>query len=422
MREPLPRVTPFLRIGGREWNVPTALHALSHRNYRLYWVGQLISLTGTWMQTTAQQWLVYRLTGSPLALGTVTFLASLPVMLFSLFAGIAVDRVDKRRLLLLTQSMMMALALTLAGLTFAGVVQYWHVLAMATLLGLVSTFDMPTRQAFTVEMVGKEDLMNAIALNSSIFNGARLIGPAVAGLLVARVGEAMAFTLNGLSFLAVIAGLLLMRLPPFVPRDGRLRPLEDLKEGVSYIARNHAVMSLVIVAAIPSIFGFPYTALIPVMAGQVLGLRADGFGALVSSVGAGALVGAVSLAALGKFKRKGWLLTIATFTLAGAITAFALSRSAPLSMLALAFAGWSMVTHLATTNTLLQLQVPDALRGRVMSAYLWAVVGMAPLGSLLLGSLAEAWGAPRAILSGALVCLASALGMLAVFPGVRRLE
>jgi MFS family permease len=414
LRESLPHVTPFLRVGGREWHLPNALRALRHRNYRLYWLGQLISLTGTWMQSTAQQWLVYRLTGSPLKLGTV--------MLFSLFAGVVVDRVDKRRFLMVTQSVMMLLALVLAALTFTNLVQYWHLLVLATLLGLTQVFDMPARQAFTVEMVGKEDLMNAIALNSSIFNGARLVGPAVAGLIVARVGEPLAFILNGLSFIAVIVGLRLMRLPRFTPRAGRLAPLADLKEGLRYIGLNRTLLSLVFLAAVPSIFGFPFTTLIPVMAGSVLGLEADGFGVLVSSMGAGALAGAISLALLGGYRHMGRLLTTATFTFAGATAAFALSRAVPLSMLALAFAGWGMVTHLATTNTLVQLQIPDALRGRVMSAYLWGVVGMAPVGALILGSLAEAWGAPGAILLGAGVCAVSASVALALLPQVRRLE
>lgn len=422
MHDPLPQVTPFLRLGGREWHLPNALRALSHRNYRLYWLGQLISLTGTWMQSTAQQWLVFRLTGSPLALGTVTFLNALPSMALALFAGVVIDRVDKRRFLVITQSVMMALALTLAALTLSGVVQYGHVLLLAFLLGLVNVFDMPARQAFTVEMVGKDDLMNAIALNSSIFNTARLVGPAVAGVLVAVVGEALAFGLNSLSFLAVIAGLLMMRLPPFAPRASKPNPLAELKEGLNYLAHDRTIQSLVFLVAVPSLLGFPYTALIPVMAGTVLGLHADGFGMLVSSIGVGALVGAISLAALGNYRHKGRLLTTATFTFAGGIAAFSLSRFVPLSMVALAFAGWGMVTHLATTNTLVQLHIPDALRGRVMSAYLWVVVGSAPLGSLLLGSLAEAWGAPRAILLGAGVCALSAAVALRVLPEVRQLE
>jgi MFS family permease len=422
MRESIPQVTPFLRLGGREWFMPGALRALNHRNYRLYWIGQLISLTGTWMQSTAQQWLVYRLTGSPLALGTVTFLNALPVMLFSLFAGIVIDRVDKRRLLVWIQGAQMLLAFLLAALTFTGVVQYWHVLVLSTLLGLVSTFDMPTRQAFTVEMVGKEDLMNAIALNSSIFNGARLLGPAAAGVIVAQVGEGLAFSLNGVSFIAVIAGLLMMRLPPFAPNQKELRPLADLKEGLAFIFSNPGTLALGVMAAIPSIFGFPYNTLVPVMAGERLGLGADGFGMLVSAIGLGALTGAVSLAFLGDYRHKGRLLTTATFVFAGALAAFALSQQLVISLIALALAGWGMINHLATTNTLLQMQIPDHLRGRVMAAYLWVVVGTAPIGALLLGSIAEQWGAPTAILFGASVCALSAAAMLVVFPQVRRME
>ncbi len=421
MREPLPHVTPFLRLGGREWYLPDALRAFNHRNYRLYWFGQLISLTGTWMQSTAQQWLVYRLTGSPLALGTVMFMNSLPAMLLSLFAGVVVDRVDKRRFLIGLQLGMLTLALALAALTAAGQVQYGHVLALTTLLGLVNTFDMPARQAFTIEMVGKDDLMNAIALNSSMFNGARLVGPAVAGLLVAQVGEAAAFFFNGLSFLAVIAGLALMRLPPFTPRPGRLRPLADLKEGLGYITRHRSVLALVLVAAVPSLFGFPATTLLPVMARDVLGLGADGYGLLVSFIGLGALVGALSLTALGNYRPKGRLLTAAMFVFAGGLAGAALSRVVPLSLAALAFTGWGMIHHLATTNTLLQLNVPDELRGRVMSAYLWAVVGMAPAGSLLFGTLAEWWGAPNTLLAGAITCALSAAAAFVAFPQLRRL-
>ncbi len=420
-REPIPQVTRFLRLGGREWSLPAALRALHHRNYRLYWAGQLISLIGPWMQSTAQQWLVYRLTGSAAALGVVTFLNSLPALLLSLFAGVAVDRVDKRKSLVVTQTIMMGLAFVLTALTVTNTVQYWHVLVLATLLGTVNTFDMALRQAFTVEMVGKEDLMNAIALNSSIFNGARLIGPAVAGVLVAQLGEATAFGLNGLSFVAVIAGLLMMALPPHMPRTGDPNPFGELREGLSYIGGNRTVLALGIVAAVPSIFGFSYSTLIPVMAGDVLGLGADGYGGMVSAVGLGALVAAFSLAALGGYRRKGWLLTLATFVFVGALAGFALSRSIVLSLFALALAGWAMVTHLATTNTLLQLEIPDALRGRVMSAYVWCVAGTAPLGAIFYGQLAQTYGAPFTILVGAAICAASAVAVQAFFPHVRRL-
>jgi MFS family permease len=420
-REPIPQVTRYLRLGGREWSLPAALQALHHRNYRLYWAGQLISLIGTWMQSTAQQWLVYRLTGSPALLGVVTFLNSLPALLLSLFAGVLVDRVDKRKALVFTQAAMMLLAFVLAALTMTHVVQYWHILVLAALLGTVNTFDMALRQAFTVEMVGKEDLMNAIALNSSIFNGARLIGPAVAGLLVAAVGEAVAFGLNGLSFVAVIAGLLMMVLPAHVPPANRPNPFAELHEGLSYIGGNRTVMALGFVAAIPSIFGFSYSTLIPVMAGDVLRLGADGYGWLVSAVGLGALVAAFSLAALGGYPRKGQLLTLATFVFAGALAGFALSHSLIVSLGALALAGWAMVTHLATTNTLLQLEIPDALRGRVMSAYVWCVAGTAPLGAIFYGQLAQAYGAPFTILVGAVICAISAAAVQIFFPHVRRL-
>ena len=394
---------------------------MHHRNYRLYWVGQLISLIGTWMQSTAQQWLVYRLTGSAVDLGLVTFLNSLPALLLSLFAGVAVDRVDKRKWLVVTQTIMMVLAFVLTALTVTNTVRYWHVLVLAALLGTVNTFDMALRQAFTVEMVGKEDLMNAIALNSSIFNGARLIGPAVAGLLVARVGEATAFGLNGLSFAAVIAGLLMMALPPYAPRTERPDPFGELREGLSYIGGNRTVMALGIVAAIPSIFGFSYSTLIPVMVGDVLGLGADGYGSMVSAIGLGALVAAFSLAALGGYRRKGRLLTLATFVFAAALAGFAVSRVIVLSLIALALAGWAMVTHLATTNTLLQLEIPDALRGRVMAAYVWCVAGTAPLGAIFYGQLAQMYGAPFTVLVGAAICAASAVAVQVFFPHVRKL-
>jgi len=419
-REPIPQVTRYLRLGGKEWSLPAALRALHHRNYRLYWVGQLISLIGTWMQTTAQQWLVYRLTGSPVALGLVTLLNSLPALFLSLPAGVVIDRVDKRKLLVFTQAAMMILAFVLAALAATKVVQYWHVLVLATLLGVVNTFDMSARQAFTVEMVGKEDLLNAIALNSSMFNGARLIGPAVAGVLVAQLGEAMAFTLNGVSFVAVIVGLVMMVLPPFEPST-RPHPFTELREGLSYIAGNRTVLALGIVAAIPSIFGFSYSALLPVMAGDVLGLGADGYGGLVSAVGLGALVAGVSLAAMGAFRRKGRLLTVATFAFALGLAVFGLSRWVVLSLVALALAGWAMVTHLATTNTLLQLEIPDALRGRVMSAYIWCVAGTAPLGALFYGVLAQVRSAPFAMIVGAVICALSAAAVLVFFPHVRKL-
>jgi MFS family permease len=414
MREQIPQVAPFLRVGGREWYLPHALQALNHPSYRLYWIGQLVSLTGSWMQSTAQQWLVYRLTGSPLALGAVMMASSLPVTLFSPFAGVLVDRVDKRRFIALVQVGMMALAFTLAGLVATGVVRYWHVVVLAALLGLANCLDMPARQAFTIEMVGREDLMSAVALNSSIFNGARLVGPAVAGLLIARVGEAPAFAINGLSFVAVIAALAAMRLPPPAPRAPRRHPLRELHEGVAYLWGDRRSLGLCTMATMASLFGFSFTTLIPVMAVERLGLRADGFGLLLSAMGAGALAGAASLTVLPE-SAKSRMLVVARFVFSIAIAAFALSTWLPLSLLALVVAGWGLIAHLATTNTMIQLAVPDALRGRVMAIYLWGVVGSAPLGNLFMGGLAERHGAPVAIASGAALCLLTAGVELAFF-------
>ena len=422
MQEQIPQVTPFLRVGGREWFLPAALRALNHRAYRLYWFGQLVSLTGSWMQSTAQQWLVYQLTGSPLMLGTIMMCQSLPVTLLSIPAGVVIDRVDKRRFLACVQVAMMLPAFTLAFLTWTHHVQLWHVAVLATVLGCANTFDMATRQAFTIELVGREDVMNAVALNSSIFNGARLAGPALAGLLVSRFGEAPAFALNGISFLAVIAALLAMTVPfPVARRSSGRTPLEDMKEGLAYIGRSPDVLGLCVMAAVPSMFGFTFTSLIPVMAGDVLGLSAGGFGVLASSLGFGALIGAMSLAITGGIRQRGVLLAVARLAFAAGIAGFALSRSVPLSMAALTLAGWGMITHLASTNTMIQLMVPDELRGRVMATYLWGIVGTAPLGNLLMGGIAEAWGAPVAILAAAGACATAVVVSVIAFPRMLRL-
>lgn len=416
------QVTPFLRLGGREWRWPAAIRALSHRNFRLFWLGQLISLTGTWMQRTAQQWLVFRLTGSSLKLGIVTFAAFIPVLFLSPFAGVLVDRVDKRRLLTLAQTINTLLAAALAALTAAGQVQFWHIVALALALGVVDAFEMPARQAFVIEMVGREDLMNAIALNSSVFNGARIIGPAAAGVIVARVGEALAFGLNSASYLAVIAGLLAMRLNPSDRPRADGNTFEQLKAGLRYVAGHDTIRSLVGMVAVLSFFGIPYITLIPVFAGDVLRAGPQGLGLLMSSMGIGALSGALSLTVLGNFRRKGRLVTAGTLVFSISVAIFSFSRWLPLSMLALAGAGWAQITQLATTNTLLQAHVADDLRGRVLSTYTWMLGGMLPIGSLLLGAAAQRWGAPSATLGSALACGLFALGVIWRLPVVRQLE
>ena len=409
MREQLPQVTPFLRVGGREWRLPDALSALRHRAFRLYFVGQLISLTGSWMQSTAQQWLVYRLTDSPLKLGTVMFASTLPVMILSLPAGVLVDRVDKRKFLILLQAAQMLTAATLALLVFTHRVRYEHVLGLAFVFGLANAFDMPTRQSFTIDMVGRGDLMNAVALNSSVFNGARLAGPAIAGVLISRFGEGPAIAANAVSFLAVIGALMVMAIPPAAPKPAPKHPLVEMREGLAYILRSRDVLAIGIMATISSIFGFSFTTLVPVIARERLGLGADGFGMLVSSLGLGALVGALSLAAMGKAESRRSLLTISRLVFCAGAFLLAASPWVALSIFAMMLAGWGLITNLALSNTLVQLAVPDALRGRVMAAYVWGVVGSAPLGSLFMGATAEAFGAAAAISTGAAACFVAAL-------------
>ena len=419
MRSLLPQITPHLRLGMR-W--PEGLKALRYRNFRLFFFGQFVSLIGTWMQSTARQWLVYRLTGSQAKLGAVTFASFIPVFIFSLFFGVLVDRLPRRRLLIGTQTAFMVLAAALALLTITGLVRYEHILWLAVLFGVVNALDMPARQAFYVDMVDRPALLNAIALNSSVFNGARIIGPAIGGLVVARFGEGPAFAANAFSYLAVIAGLLMMRLPSADDPPAAEGGMRELRRGLAYLVRDRRLLGLVGMVAALSLVGFPYLVLLPAFAGEVLGIGATGYGWLLSAQGVGALLAALSLAWLGDRRHKGrWLLT-SRATMALALAIFALSRSPLLSMLALALAGFSFISQLAITNTLIQLIVPDGLRGRVMSSYTWALGGFYPLGALFIGWLGDRLGAPQAVLLSAVACgVTVLLGWLA-FPQVARLR
>ena len=381
-----------------------------------------MSLAGTWMQTAAQQWLVYRLTGSPLSLGTVTFAATLPPLLFMPFTGTFVDRVDKRKLIVGTQAAMMLLAFGLAALTFSGRVQFWHVVIFAALLGTANSFDMPARQAFTVELVGKSDLLNAVALNASAFNIARLAGPAVSGILVGAIGEGWSFTINGASFLAVLAGLMLMTMPPRPPRAATRSPMLDVQEGWGYLLRNRTIRLLVLSVAAPSLLGFNYVTLIPVFAGDILHIGPEGFGVMLSAIGGGALLAALLLATTGGRLRRGWLVTAGALTFSCAQIGFGLSRQLGLSLVFLFLLGLATVSQLASTNTLIQTHVDDRLRGRVMGIYLWVLIGMSPPGALIMGAVAEAWGAPAAVIGAAVLGLLFALGIIWRAPEVRRLK
>jgi MFS family permease len=397
---------------------PVALRALAHRNYRLFVAGQLVSLIGTWMQTVAQGWLVYRLTGSALQLGLVGFAAQIPVFVLSPAGGLIADRWPKRRVLILTQSAMMALAFLLAALTMTEAVRLWQVYCLALLLGIANAVDMPTRQSFVVEMVGKGDLGNAIALNSSMVNGARLVGPAVAGVLVAVLGEGWCFLLNGFSFLAVIAGLAAMRLPVAAVQAAVGGLAARIVEGFGYVARTPPVRALLLLLGCVSLLGMPYTVLGPVMAEEVLHGGPSAYGLLMSATGVGSLFGALALASR---RGTGGLIYWAPAGAAGfgaALVLFSLSRALWLSVLLLMPAGSCMMIQMASVNTLVQSMVPDHLRGRVMSVYAMMFVGMAPFGSLLAGLVAHRFGAPATIAIGGAACIAAAAIFGARLPGI----
>jgi MFS family permease len=317
---------------------------------------------------------------------------------------------------------MMLLAFGLAALTFSGHVQFWHVVVFAALLGTAASFDMPARQAFTVELVGKDDLLNAVALNATAFNIARLIGPAISGVIVGAVGEAWAFSFNGVSFFAVLAGLLLMHMPRVERPAAARSPLMDVKEGWGYILRARPIQMLFISIIVPSVLGYNYLTLIPIFAGDILGAGPAGFGIMLSAVGGGALTAGLFMATLGHRFRRGRMQTAGAFIFAFAQVGFALSHTMPLALLFLYLSGLATLTQLVNTNTLLQTNVADGLRGRVMGTYMWVLIGLSPPGALLVGAVAEAWGAPTAILGCSAVGLAAASLILWRAPVVWRLE
>ncbi|MFN2234245.1 MAG: MFS transporter, partial [Anaerolineales bacterium] len=381
--------------------------AMRHRNFRLFFWGQLVSVIGVWMQSTAQQWLVYRITGSQTSLGMVTFINFLPVLLFSLFMGVVTDQFSRRNLLVLTQSWFMLLAGILALLTWMGIVQYWHILLLSFLLGFGNALDMPARQAFVVELVDgdKRDVMNAISINSALFNIARIVGPAIGGLVVAAFGEAPAFAINALSYIAVIFALLLMKLMPQPMEPSRSNAIDKMKYGFRYIYGEKDIFGLVVLVAVFSMVGFGPLTLVPVFAKDILNIGAGGFGHLLSWQGVGALIGAFQLIVFGDRFHKGKMLLASRVMLGPAVIALALSRTPWLSMLIMALLGYSLITQLILTNTLIQAIVPDELRGRVLSAYTWALGGFFPLGSLMIGFLGDQIGAPTAAILSGIGCL-----------------
>ncbi len=394
--------------------------AFRHPNYRLYFSGQIVSLVGTWMQIVAQGWLVYQLTDSPLYLGLVSFAASVPVFVLSLGAGAIIDRLPRRRVLVATQTSAMLLAFVLAFLTFSGLVQPWHILVLSFLLGIVNAFDGTARQTFVKDMVGKEDLMNAIALNSATFNTSRLIGPALAGLALATVGAGWCFFLNGLSFLAVIIALLRMKLPRFEPPKLRGPLLAEIGEGLRYIRHDAVVLPIMGLVVVSSVFGFSYNALLPAYARDVLHVGAQGLGFLSTAVGLGALIGALYVASSGRSQHKGRLLTIGSLLFPAMLCTLAFTDTLAVALVVLVGAGLGFMVQNATANTLVQTTVPDELRGRVMSVYMLAFFGMSPVGSLQSGAVAEQWGVAAGISLGAFIALGFALWLMWRVPALRR--
>ena len=401
--------------------LPATFAALGWPNYRLWFFGQMTSLFGTWMQSTAQGYLVFELTRSSAWLGYTGFAGGIASWVFTLFGGVLADRVSRRSILVVTQGLSMLLAFALSALVFARVVAPWHIIVLAFFLGIVNAFDAPARQSFVLEMVSREHLTNAIALNSTMFNAATVVGPAVGGLAYAAFGPGWCFAINGASFLAVIAALLAMRLGPapavHPPRGVRVQVVEGLRA----IAAERRILALIVLVALTSLFGFSIVTLMPAWAVKVLGGDARTNGLLQSARGAGALAAALGIASLGAARGRGRLLTAGSLAFPVALAGLSFTRTLPLSLAGLFLAGAALIAMFNLANALVQTLVPDAVRGRVMSVYNLAFLGVAPIGSLAIGAAAERFGEPSAVLAFAAMSLACTGGIALAVPSLRRL-
>ena len=392
------------------------LRSFRYRNYRLFFAGQALSLTGTWMQSIAASWLVYRLTNSAFLLGAAAFLGQIPTFIITPFGGVLADQFNRRRMLIITQVFAMFQALMLAFLTISGMVQVWHVFALSMLLGVINAFDIPIRQSFVVELVeDKADLGNAIALNSLVFNGARLIGPSIAGLIIAVTGEGICFLINSLSFPAVIIALLMMRITPNAVRPIREPLLKSFKEGALYAFGFGQMRYVLLLTILTSVMGMSYVVLMPIFARDILGGGAHTLGFLMGSAGLGALIGAVYLAS-----RKGVegllerIVPMSVVVFGLALTAFSFSRNFWLSLILILLAGCGVMVQTVASNTVLQDLTQDDKRGRVMSLYAMAFMGMMPFGSLIAGTLAGKIGAPHALLISGIACILGTIFFLRI--------
>jgi len=402
--------------------LPAGLSAFRHRNYRLFWGGMAVSLIGTWMQQVGQAWLVLELTNDPFALGIVAAAQFTPVLFLGLFGGIVADAVSKRRLLVITQVIAGGLALLLGVLVVAGVVEVWHVFVLALGLGVVNSFDMPARQSFVVEMVGRPDVPNAVALNSAVFNLTRIIGPAVAGITIATIGLEPLFFVNAASYLAVVVGLIMMRPNELVSPSARVviernfRSVGDrLVEGLRYTRREPSIFLAISVLGVVATFALNFQVLIPVLARDVLGGNADTFGFLMAAAGVGSLVSALSIA-FGQRASMG-LLLVGAAVVGVSMIGLGISRSFPISLGLMFLAGWGTISMAATCNTIIQMTVPDVLRGRVMSVYTTVFAGSVPFGGIFAGGIAALAGVPLALAAGGVIALVAAAAGVTRMPG-----
>jgi MFS family permease len=398
------------------------LRALRHRNYRLFFSGQSVSLVGTWITRIATSWLVYRLTGSALLLGVVGFCGQIPTLVLSPFAGVLIDRLDRHRILVITQFFSMLQSLALALLALPGIIKVWEILALQVVQGVINAFDTPARQSFIVDMIeDRADLPNAIALNSSMVNGSRIIGPSIGGIVIAAVGEGWCFMLDAISYLAVIASLLAMRVAKKQRPETVGRVLEELRAGLSYVSRSVPMRSALFLLALVSTMGMPYTVLMPAIATERLHGGPHALGFLMTASGLGALAGALYLASRNSVLGLGKAMVLSTIAFGIGLMAFSQSRVLWLSLILLPIVGGGMMVETASTNTILQTIVEEGMRGRVMSFYTMAFLGTAPLGSLLAGVLADRIGAPLTILFGGLACVAAGIWFGLRLPSLRAL-
>lgn len=402
--------------------VKTIFRSLRHRNYRLFFSGQSISLIGTWMQRIALPWVVYGMTGSEILLGVVGFAGTIPSFLLAPFAGVLIDRWSRYRVLLVTQVISMIQASVLAWLSLTGGLEIWHIMVLSVVLGCINSFDMPARHSFVIELVnGREDIGNAVALNSMMFNGARLIGPSVAGIVLAAVGEGACFLINALSYFFVIASLLAMNVPVIRERKMRTPMFREMKEGLDYTFGFAPIKHIILLLGLVSLMGASYQVLMPVYAKNILQGDSHTFGFLMGGAGAGALLGAIWLASKDTVLTLGRLIPAATALLSTGLIAMSFSSSFFISMFLIFFTGLGMMTHTAVSNTILQTIADDDKRGRVMSFYTMALMGTAPFGSLLAGWMAKVLGTPWTMFIGGAVCLFGALVFYRRLPDLRRL-